>query len=66
MPEKKLYIMRFFDESTATKAKETLVLLNLKEAEIIIDAMEEYVKNNKRKSIAKNLLKEMNEKWGIY
>lgn len=58
--------MRFFDESTATKAKETLVLLNLKEAEIIIDAMEEYVKNNKRKSIAKNLLKEMNEKWGIY
>jgi hypothetical protein len=58
--------MRFFDESTDTKAKETLVIMDFKDAQLIIEAMEEYVKNNKRKTNAKKLLKEMSEKWGVF
>lgn len=58
--------MRFFDESTDTKAKETIVILDFKDAQLIIEAMDEYVKNNKRKTNAKKLLKEMSEKWGVF
>lgn len=58
--------MRFFDETTDTKAKETLVLMDFKDAQIIFEAMEEYVKKNPRKTNAKKLMKNMNEKWGIF
>lgn len=57
--------MRFFDEED-DKSKSTIVLIEHKDAEIILEAMEEFVKNNKRKVKAKNLLSEMNKKWNLF
>ena len=59
--------MRFFDEETGGSIpKETLVLLSIKDATVIMEALDEYVKNNPRKRNAKQLLKVMNEKWALY
>lgn len=57
--------MRFFDESTKNAAKETLVLMDIKDANTIYDALQEYVKNNPKKKKAKALLQEMYNFWGI-
>lgn len=59
--------MRFFDEETGgTVSKDTLVLMSREEATFIVEALTEYVNNNKRKVKVKKLLKEMDSKWCIY
>lgn len=58
--------MRFFDEETLGKgSKETLVLMTFEEASIVLEAMCEYVKVNKRKTKAKKLYNDMFSKLSI-
>jgi len=58
--------MRFFDEETGGKPiTETLVLLNIADADLIITAMKEYTERNPRKKKVKTLYDEMYRKWGI-
>ena len=56
--------MRFFEDSE--NAKETLVLMSNDDAKIIVEALEYYVANNKRKIKASNLLKRMAKLWSIF
>lgn len=59
--------MRFFNEETGGKAsKETIIIISHDEALIIVEAINEFIKNNPRKTKAKKLLNEMDKKWRIY
>jgi len=49
-----------------TETGDSIIFASTKESKIIIDAMEEYCKNNKRKRIAKNLLKQMEQELIVY
>ena len=50
----------------STKAEGVIMMLSADEAKELMTAMEEYCANNKRKTKAKKLLKEMTEKLEIY
>lgn len=47
------------DVNGATKKSGVILSINIKEASLIYDAMEEYCKNNKRKKLVKNLKNQM-------
>lgn len=59
--------MRFFDDACMERLKtsDTIILMTSKEGQIILEALTEYVKNNKKKTNAKKLLKEM-EDWSLF
>jgi hypothetical protein len=61
--------VRFFDEENGNPNKaptETLVLMSIKDAQVFYEALDEYTKNNPRKKKAKELMKELDKKWGIF
>ena len=59
--------MRFFSEELDGKnTKETIIIIANDDAKIMIEAMEEHVKNNKKKVKAKKLLAQMNRDWGCF
>ena len=49
----------FSNEETKKTSDNVILVISFNEANCIYDAMEEYVKNNKRKVNAKKLLKQM-------
>ena len=58
--------MRFFEELILKKPTESIVLVSIKEAEILVKALELYVEQNKKAKNAKKLLSEITQKWAIY
>jgi hypothetical protein len=56
--------MRFFD-STDNK-KDTLILIEIEDGKIIVEALQEYCKNNPRKAKAKKILKNMIDNWALF
>lgn len=61
--------MRYFYEEPGESKKASnlhMIETTTKELKIIREAMAEYVAKNKRKALAKKLLKEIDEKFAIY
>jgi len=56
--------MRFFDNTDGKR--DTLMMLDFDEGKIIIDALSEFCRNNKKKIKAKKILEDMLEKWSLY
>jgi len=61
--------MKFYIQETGDINKaptEAIVIGTIGEYQTLLTALEEYVKNNKRKQKAKKLLKECTDKWSIF
>lgn len=57
--------MRFFDEVNP-KSKEVIMVSSFDEGKILLNALDEFCKNNPRKIKAKKLLEEMTKELGIF